>query len=102
MERRSRPGLAAHVESTTPHHPSGGPSIAYSRRICSHEHVIRKAAAIVGSAIFLVIAPGFVAGLAPWWISHWRFEPAFLGWQPLRWAGGILLLLGAAGLLDSF
>jgi protein-S-isoprenylcysteine O-methyltransferase Ste14 len=59
-------------------------------------------AAIVGSAVFLVIAPGFVAGLVPWWISHWRFQPAFLGLQPLRFAGGILITLGTAGLLDSF
>lgn len=63
---------------------------------------MRKAAAIVGSAVFLVIAPGFVAGLAPWWISHWRLHPAFLGFQPFRFLGGILIALGAAGLLDSF
>lgn len=64
--------------------------------------MIRKVAAIVGSAIFLVIAPGFVAGLVPWWISHWRMHAALLGLQPLRFAGGILLILGTAVLLDSF
>ncbi len=63
---------------------------------------MRKAAAIVGSAVFLVIAPGFVAGLAPWWISHWRVQATFLGWPPIRFAGVILIGLGAAGLLDSF
>ena len=70
--------------------------------ICLHEQVIRKIAAIVGSALFLVIAPGFVAGLAPWWISHWRFQRAFLGLLPLRLAGGILMIVGTVGLLDSF
>jgi hypothetical protein len=30
-----------------------------------HEEMIRRAPAIIGSAIFLVIAPGFVAGLVP-------------------------------------
>lgn len=64
--------------------------------------MIRKVAAIVGSALFLVIAPGFVAGLVPSWISHWRFQSAFGGLQPLRFAGGVLIVLGAAGLLDSF
>lgn len=59
-------------------------------------------AAIVGSAIFFVIAPGFVAGLAPWWISHWRFQSTFLGLQSARLAGGILIIFGVAGLLDSF
>jgi protein-S-isoprenylcysteine O-methyltransferase Ste14 len=66
----------------------------------------RKVAAIIGSAIFLVIAPGFVAGLAPWWISQWRFENFFPS-MPLflvvfRFAGGILITLGLIGLLDSF
>ena len=64
--------------------------------------VIRKVAAIAGSAVFLVIAPGFVAGLVPWWISHWRMKPAFLALQPLRFAGGILIAIGTAGILDSF
>jgi protein-S-isoprenylcysteine O-methyltransferase Ste14 len=64
--------------------------------------VIRKAAAIGGSALFLVIAPGFVAGLVPWWISHWRVGAAFLGLPVLRFAGGVLLAVGAIGLLDSF
>ncbi len=62
----------------------------------------RKASAIVGSAIFLVIAPGFVAGLVPWWISHWRLEAPFFGVMPFRLAGGILAMLGVIGLVDSF
>jgi hypothetical protein len=64
--------------------------------------VIRKIFAILGSAIFLVLAPGFVAGLVPWWISHWCVETALLGLTLLRFAGGVLLAFGAIGLLDSF
>jgi protein-S-isoprenylcysteine O-methyltransferase Ste14 len=63
---------------------------------------MRKVVAIVGSAIFLVIAPGFVAGLMPWWISRWRVEAPFLGMPIFRFAGGILITLGLIGLLDSF
>ena len=63
---------------------------------------MRKLASIIGSAIFLVIAPGFVAGLVPWWISRWRLDAPFLGIPPIRIAGLILLALGALGLLDSF
>ena len=37
-----------------------------------------------------------------WWISHWRVEAALLGLPVLRFVGGVLLALGAAGLLDSF
>ncbi len=58
--------------------------------------------AIVGSAVFLVIAPGFVACLAPWWISHWRVEAPFFGIPLFRFVGGILITLGGIGLLDSF
>jgi protein-S-isoprenylcysteine O-methyltransferase Ste14 len=64
--------------------------------------VLRRLAAIIGSAVFLVIAPGIVAGAAPWWISHWEFRPPFLGWQGFRFVGGLLVTLGIAGLLDSF
>ena len=62
----------------------------------------RRLAAIVGSAVFLVVAPGFVAGLVPRWISGWQLRTPFLGMRLFRSAGGILLALGVAGLLDSF
>jgi protein-S-isoprenylcysteine O-methyltransferase Ste14 len=64
--------------------------------------MIRKVLAIVGSAVFLVIAPGVVAGLVPWWISGWRLEAASWALPVLRFLGGILITLGAIGLLDSF
>ena len=51
---------------------------------------------------FLVLAPGFVAGMVAWWISHWRVDAAFLGFPVFRFVGGVLLGLGAVGLLDSF
>lgn len=63
---------------------------------------MRKVAAVIGSAAFLVIAPGFVAGLAPWWISRWRLENPFFGILFFRFAGGALITLGIIGLLDSF
>ena len=54
--------------------------------------------AIIYSAVFLVIAPGLV----PRWISRWRLEAHFFGMPLFRSAGGILIALGVAGLLDSF
>jgi hypothetical protein len=70
--------------------------------LCSHEDVLRKTLAILGSATFLVLAPGFMAGMVPSWISHWRLEDAFPGLPLLRIAGGLLLALGATDLIDSF
>jgi protein-S-isoprenylcysteine O-methyltransferase Ste14 len=84
---------------------SGAPPsepIAQGQETCLHECVIRRVLAVVGSAAFLVLAPGFVAGMVPWWISHWRVEAALLGLPVLRLVGGALLALGGGGLLDSF
>jgi protein-S-isoprenylcysteine O-methyltransferase Ste14 len=61
---------------------------------------MNKAGAAIGSLAFLVIAPGFVAGLVPWWISRWEMEAAIV--LPVRLAGIVLIALGIAGLLDSF
>jgi protein-S-isoprenylcysteine O-methyltransferase Ste14 len=56
--------------------------------------------AILGSALFLVLAPGTVAVVAPWWISRWQPSPA-ASW-PLRAIGILLVSAGAPVLLDSF
>jgi protein-S-isoprenylcysteine O-methyltransferase Ste14 len=51
--------------------------------------------------VFLVLAPGTVAGLVPWWISRWRIRPALLG-APSRLVGALLVAAGLAVLVDSF
>ena len=63
---------------------------------------MRRVAAILGSAIFLVIAPGFVAGLVPYWISLWQFADSLFGIAATRYLGWILLALGSIGLFDCF
>jgi len=63
---------------------------------------MRRAAAVVGSALFFVIAPGTVAGLVPWWISRWRFRPAFPGQGLLQVAGVLMIVAALPALLDSF
>ena len=62
----------------------------------------RKGAAALGSAVFLVIAPGLVAGVAPWWMGGWRMQAPFFGIRLFRAAGAVLIAMGAIGLLDSF
>lgn len=63
---------------------------------------MRRISAIIGSAVFFVLAPCTVAGLVPWWISRWQLEPPFFGLLPLRIAGVVLILAGLPVLLDSF
>ena len=36
---------------------------------------MQRPAAIIGSAIFLVIAPGTLAVYVPWYLTHWHFAP---------------------------
>jgi protein-S-isoprenylcysteine O-methyltransferase Ste14 len=66
------------------------------------ENRTRRAFAILGTAAFLVLAPGTVAGLVPWWISRWRLRPPFLGFTPFRAIGVLLMAAGLAVLLESF
>ncbi|MGH9501924.1 MAG: methyltransferase family protein [Terriglobales bacterium] len=63
---------------------------------------MRKPGAILGSVLFFLLAPGFVAGLAPWWIAGWRMGPPFLGLTLFRAAGIVCIALGTPALLDSF
>ena len=57
-------------------------------------------AAIAASAGFLVIAPGVVAGLVPWWLTGWQAGAAVP--VPVRVIGGVLVAAGGAALLGSF
>jgi protein-S-isoprenylcysteine O-methyltransferase Ste14 len=62
--------------------------------------VSRRPAAAVGSLIFLLVAPGTVVGLVPWWLtSGWQSGATTLVLQIL---GGLVLAVGLAALLWSF
>ena len=55
--------------------------------------------AAVGSLLFLMIAPGVVAGLVPWLLTRWSARDWFL---PARLLGGVLIAAGLAFLLPAF
>ena len=63
---------------------------------------MRRFLAILGSAVFLVIAPGTVAGYVPWLICRWQVRPPLLGISLFRVTGVLLILTGLPVLLDSF
>ncbi len=56
--------------------------------------------ASVGTAAFLVVAPGAVAGLVPWWLTGWRPGGAYPA--GVRAVGAVLIAAGAAVLLSAF
>lgn len=61
----------------------------------------RRLSAILGTLAFLAV-PGFVAGLASYWVSGWGLRAPFLGIEAIRYLGGMLIGLGLAGLLECF
>src|SRR5277367_5787740 len=63
---------------------------------------MRRLFAILGSAVFLVIAPGVVAGYIPWAICRWHVQAPLLGIRGLRMPGVLLMAVGVPVLLDSF
>jgi protein-S-isoprenylcysteine O-methyltransferase Ste14 len=66
------------------------------------ELFMNRAAAILGSAIFLVVAPGMIAVYVPWAICGWRVAPPLLGFFPFRILGVLMIAAGLPVLLDSF
>jgi protein-S-isoprenylcysteine O-methyltransferase Ste14 len=61
-----------------------------------------KARAAAGSLVFLVLAPGVVAGLIPWLLTGWDVQEPLPYWLPLRIVGAILLAVGVVALLHAF
>lgn len=57
---------------------------------------------VLGSAVFLVVAPGTVAGYIPYRLTGWRFGPPLLGTPATRAVGAVLAAFGAALLLECF
>jgi protein-S-isoprenylcysteine O-methyltransferase Ste14 len=60
---------------------------------------MRRVEAAFGSAVFLLVAPGVVAGLVPWLLTGWRSSDPPLVVAAL---GAVLLVVGAAVVLQTF
>src|SRR5262245_57666897 len=86
--------------------------IELTRRGCGGGHnaqlemrevaAMRKATAVLGSALFFVVAPFQAAGVIPCWINRWEFRPAFFDLQLTHAIGVILIVAGVPGVVDSF
>ena len=63
---------------------------------------MQRTTAVLGSALFFVAAPRLVAGLIPWWLSHWELRPPLLGCELTRAFGAVLIVAGLPGIVDSF
>ena len=61
-----------------------------------------KAKAAAGSALFLVVVPGVVAGLVPWALTGWEQGDRAERLGVARIVGGLLIAVGIAVLLETF
>jgi protein-S-isoprenylcysteine O-methyltransferase Ste14 len=57
---------------------------------------------ILGSLVFLIIAPGAVAGYVPWLFTQWRVQSSIPGLAAVRVIGAWLLALGFVLLMETF
>ncbi|SFT86115.1 isoprenylcysteine carboxylmethyltransferase family protein [Mesorhizobium sp. YR577] len=62
---------------------------------------MRKPSAIAGSVLFLILAPGVVAGLLPWLLTD-RYGLPFSSIAGFVAAGSLLVIAGLAVLLHAF
>lgn len=61
---------------------------------------MRRTGALIGSAVFLLAAPGTVGVAIPWFISRWTRESG--SFSSVSGLGVLLIALGAAGLIEAF
>ena len=54
---------------------------------------MRKLTAVAGSVVFLVVAPGVVAGLVPWWLTGWHVGSS---WPVLVRVAGVVMIAAIA------
>jgi protein-S-isoprenylcysteine O-methyltransferase Ste14 len=65
-------------------------------------HHESRALPLIGTAIFLFVVPGTVAGYVPWLICKRSVHAPFFGFTALRVAGGVLIAAGIVILLEAF
>jgi protein-S-isoprenylcysteine O-methyltransferase Ste14 len=58
--------------------------------------------AVLGSVLFLILAPGTVAGLVPWWISKWKVQPVSPAFLIIQLLGLLILAVSILVLIEAF
>ena len=56
--------------------------------------------AVLGTVVFVLVVPGTVIGLVPYWLSRWVLQPPLLGSSLTRWLGVLLFCFGVPIFVD--
>jgi protein-S-isoprenylcysteine O-methyltransferase Ste14 len=63
---------------------------------------VSRIGAAVGSILWLLAAPGVVAGLVPWWITEWDTQVSSILWRPVQVIGVTLTAVGIVAVVHAF
>ena len=63
---------------------------------------MNRVGAALGSLVWLIIAPGVVSGLIPWWITGWEVHSDSVLWLPIQVLGVGIIVAGVIVLLHTF
>jgi protein-S-isoprenylcysteine O-methyltransferase Ste14 len=63
---------------------------------------MQRSTAGIASAVFFVVAPGTVAGLVPWLITHWGITGSGPLWRVLQVIGVVLIVVGLIPPVHAF
>jgi protein-S-isoprenylcysteine O-methyltransferase Ste14 len=66
------------------------------------EVAIRRRRTAIGSALFMAVGPGTVAGLVPFLLTRWRAQRPLPGGVPARAAGAVLVGVGGTVITSAF
>ena len=63
---------------------------------------MKRVGAAVGSLVWLLVAPGVVCGLIPWWINSWNVRSDSALWLPIQVLGIAVMIASVLVLLQAF
>jgi protein-S-isoprenylcysteine O-methyltransferase Ste14 len=61
-----------------------------------------RTSAAIGTSVFFAVAPGMVAGVAPWLLTGWDVRTPTAHWAAARVLGGVLVAVCAVVLVAAF
>jgi protein-S-isoprenylcysteine O-methyltransferase Ste14 len=63
---------------------------------------LNRGIAAAGTFLFFWLAPAMVAGYVPWAITSWHVRAPLLETEAVRWVGAVLIVAGAATVIECF